>query len=81
MHIAQGLSETPEDYVCKVAQTLGEACTLVEAGFEYVTEMNGMKLFRKRKWVVTNLKIEEEESEEDEDDWEKDPDDPEESEP
>ncbi len=38
-----------DDYVCKIAKTLEEASALIEAGFEYVTEMDGVKLFRKRK--------------------------------
>jgi integrase len=38
-----------DDYLCKIAKTLEEATALIEAGFEYVTEMNGVKLFRKRK--------------------------------
>jgi integrase len=38
-----------EDYVCKTAKSLKEAAELIEAGFEYVTEMEGYKLFRKRK--------------------------------
>ncbi|MCW4047887.1 MAG: hypothetical protein NWE99_10090 [Candidatus Bathyarchaeota archaeon] len=33
----------------KVASTLEEACKLLEAGFEYVTEFEGAKIFRKRK--------------------------------
>jgi len=33
----------------RVAENLQEACQLVEAGFEYVTEMDGVKIFRKRK--------------------------------
>lgn len=37
------------DYVCKAAKTLVEATQLIEAGFEYVTEMENVKLFRKRK--------------------------------
>lgn len=49
MHIAQGLCTYSEDYTCKVARTSDEACKLVEAGFEFVTEMEGQKLFRKRK--------------------------------
>jgi site-specific recombinase XerC len=36
-------------YVCKAAKTLEEASALVERGFEYVTEMDGVKLFRKPK--------------------------------
>jgi integrase len=38
-----------DDYVCKVASTLKEAEALIEGGFEYVTEMESKKLFRKRK--------------------------------
>jgi integrase len=38
-----------DQYVCKVAKTLEEATALIEAGFEYVTEMDGVKLFKKRK--------------------------------
>lgn len=38
-----------EEYVCKVAETVEEAKELIEAGFEYVTDINGIKLFRKLK--------------------------------
>jgi hypothetical protein len=38
-----------EGFVCKVAENVEEAKTLIESGFEYVTEVNGVKLFRKRK--------------------------------
>jgi integrase len=38
-----------DDYVCKVAKTVGEATALIENGFEYVTEIDGIKLFRKPK--------------------------------
>ena len=38
-----------DDFHVKVAETLTEACKLLESGFEYVTEMEGKKLFRKRK--------------------------------
>jgi len=38
-----------EEYVARVAKTVKEACQLVEAGFDYVTEMNSVRLFRKRK--------------------------------
>jgi hypothetical protein len=34
---------------CKAAKTLEEAAKLIEAGFEYVTDVDGVKLFRKRK--------------------------------
>jgi integrase len=38
-----------DDWVCKVAKTVDECSQLIEAGFEYVTEIDGSKLFRKRK--------------------------------
>jgi integrase len=38
-----------EDYVCKCARTIEEATALIEAGFEYVTDMDSVKIFRKRK--------------------------------
>lgn len=41
--------ERDDFYTCRVAKTVDEAVSLVEAGFEYVCEMQGFKLFRKRK--------------------------------
>ena len=38
-----------DDYVCKVAKAVKEASELVEAGFDYVCDVEGYKLFRKRK--------------------------------
>jgi hypothetical protein len=38
-----------DDWVCKVASSLEEAVELIEAGFEFVTEYEGKKIFRKRK--------------------------------
>jgi len=38
-----------DNYTCKVAQTVEQATELIENGFEYITEMGGLKLFRKRK--------------------------------
>jgi integrase/ribosomal protein L37AE/L43A len=37
------------EFICKAAWTLEEASRLVEAGFEYVCDVEGAKLFRKRK--------------------------------
>ncbi len=37
------------EFHVKVAKTLNEACDLIKVGFEYVTDMDEMKLFRKRK--------------------------------
>jgi len=38
-----------DDFACKAARTLDEASKLIEAGFDFVTEFDGVKLFRKRK--------------------------------
>jgi integrase len=38
-----------DEYVSKVAWNLEEACKLLEAGFDYITDMENAKIFRKRK--------------------------------
>lgn len=40
-----------DEFVSKVAKTVEEACSLIELGYEYVTEFTdqGIKIFRKRK--------------------------------
>ena len=38
-----------DDFVCKVAKTSDEAVALVELGFEYVNEIQGVHLYRKCK--------------------------------
>lgn len=38
-----------EEFTAKVAATEKDVCTLIEAGFEYVCDYNGNKIFRKRK--------------------------------
>jgi hypothetical protein len=38
-----------QEFYVKVAENLEEACKLLEVGFEYVTDIDGKKLFRKRK--------------------------------
>jgi len=45
----QLMSFSDDDYVSKVAQNVQEVCQLVIAGFEYLIDMNGVKIFRKRK--------------------------------
>jgi len=45
----QLISFESDEYSSAVAKTLDEARKLVEAGFEYVTDVGGSKLFRKRK--------------------------------
>ena len=36
-----------DDYIARVAHSENEACKLIEAGFEFVCDFNGKKLFRK----------------------------------
>jgi integrase len=38
-----------DEWTCKTARTVDECKALIESGFEYVTEQDGFKLFRKRK--------------------------------
>lgn len=40
---------TEDEYTCKVAETVNEATQLIESGFDYVTDIEGLKLFKKRK--------------------------------
>lgn len=37
------------DFICKVAKDAKEAMMLIEEGFMFVCEMEGVKLFRKAK--------------------------------
>ncbi|MEM3356957.1 MAG: hypothetical protein QXZ02_06005 [Candidatus Bathyarchaeia archaeon] len=38
-----------DEYTVRVAHTIEEDKQLIEAGFEYVTERDGYKIYRKRK--------------------------------
>ena len=38
-----------DDYVCKAAANVKEASELIEAGYEYVCDVDRVELFRKRK--------------------------------
>jgi len=42
-------SENDQEFHVKVAENLDEACKLLAVGFEFVTDLEGKKLFRKRK--------------------------------
>jgi hypothetical protein len=44
----QKISFAPE-FVCKAPSNVEEAKALVEGGFDYVTDIDNVKLFRKRK--------------------------------
>jgi hypothetical protein len=49
IHLAEGLADFPGDYVCETAKSVSEAAKLIEQGFDYVCDLDGVKLFRKRK--------------------------------
>jgi hypothetical protein len=49
VNLEQAIFAFNDEYEVKLASTVQEAVKLVEVGFEYVTEMDGKKLFRKRK--------------------------------
>ena len=49
VHVANAVSVEDTRFACKVAHNINEAKMLVEEGFEYVTEIDGIKLFRKPK--------------------------------
>ncbi len=49
IQLAEALFQDEQEYISKVAKTEKEVCRLVEAGFEYVTDLKEAKIFRKRK--------------------------------
>ena len=51
LRYTQLIQTTDDDFITKVAKTVEEACKLIEAGYDYVTEFQdqGVKIFRKRK--------------------------------
>ena len=49
IHLANAISNNESRFICKTAKTVEEAKALIEQGFEYVTEIDGIKLFRKPK--------------------------------
>jgi len=49
MLYTQLIDFSEHEYSCKVAENVDEAKKLVEAGFEFVTDFGGYRLFRKRK--------------------------------
>jgi integrase len=49
IHVAEGLVNYSEEYTVKVASTIDEFTTLLESGFEYVSDYEGKKILRKRK--------------------------------
>ena len=49
IQLEEALFQGETNYISKVAKTEKDICVLIEAGFEYVTEFEGSKIFRKRK--------------------------------
>jgi len=49
VNLEQAIFEANEDYEVKTAENHDDACKLLEVGFVYVTDIEGKKLFRKRK--------------------------------
>jgi len=45
----QLLHYNDDEWTCKVAMDIEQSKNLIEAGFEYVTDQDGLKLYRKRK--------------------------------
>jgi hypothetical protein len=43
------LKERGDGFICRMTRDVEEARVLIEAGFSYVCEFDGVKLFRKRK--------------------------------
>lgn len=50
--LAQAYTPQADEYVVMRAQNIDEAQELLEAGFEPTIEMNGVRLFRKMKWLM-----------------------------
>jgi hypothetical protein len=50
MHYIRGTTlGGEEEYTCKTASNIKEATTLIESGFQYVTDIDRIKVFKKRK--------------------------------
>lgn len=49
IQLEEALFQGENEYISKVARTEKEILSLIDVGFEYVTEFEGAKIFRKRK--------------------------------
>jgi integrase/DNA-directed RNA polymerase subunit RPC12/RpoP len=50
VQLAEELFKDQQEYISKVAKTESDACALVDAGFEFVCDFNGNKIFKKPKY-------------------------------
>jgi len=58
IRLAQAISLREDDYVTARATSPDEAEELVKEGFNFVTEIQGVQIFRKERWLVEPLKQE-----------------------
>ena len=49
VQLEEALFQGENEYISKVAKTAQEICALIEAGFEFVTDFQDSKIFKKRK--------------------------------
>jgi hypothetical protein len=49
VQLAEELFRDRQEYTSKVAKTEKDACELIEAGFDYVCDFDGAKIFKKNK--------------------------------
>jgi len=49
LRYTQLIAFADDDYTCRVADNIEQAKQLVESGFDYITDIDGHRLFRKRK--------------------------------
>jgi len=50
VQLAEELFRDQQEYVSKVAKTEVDACSLIDAGFEYVCDFDNTRIFRKKKY-------------------------------
>ena len=49
VQLGEALFQGECGYISKVAKTEATICTLIEVGFDFVTDLKGSKIFKKRK--------------------------------
>ena len=54
LQLDEALFQGEVEYTLKVTKSEQKICTLIEAGFEYVTDFQGSKIFKKK---ITKQKI------------------------
>jgi integrase len=52
IHLANAVSTMQDDYTCRVAKSIEECREFIESGFEYVTEFEGVKLFKFSRFFI-----------------------------